>query len=225
VKVRCFETEPATRTAVTRSSRRSGMSCSVVDGEWRRLERGRGNTGRLVLQIDADVGEPLQVAAVHAPDDTLSSSSLVLEQHEAGELDARDLFRVFEQSCGNRNDIVTPADRIGCRSYRLPLVLPAKALRPTRGPESQNGGQDQERRDRQGEPGAAGRRFALDRQHHPVDGSHEPEGWKDREQCGLEASASPLSPDPGTEPRSGCEEGRSRDEKRHRAEPQNLFCL
>src|SRR5439155_12435997 len=122
----------------------------------RRPERGGGDTGRLILEIDAHARKPVQIAAVQAPDETSSSSIVVFDEQQAGELDARDLLCLFEQLFRNRLGVVAAACAVGHAGSRLGLPLAGKigTRWSARSHESENRGQAEDGGEREREPGA-----------------------------------------------------------------------
>ncbi len=226
VNPRCFETEPATRTAVTRSSRRMGMNATLFAPS--------ASTSRLLTIFEAAASYTANGAASNAavatPDGSFSRSRRTPENQSRSRPFTRPTTpfpMLVSSSMTNRQASSMPAASSACTVHTCSRLPPTflRETKPTPSPEGESGGQSQDSSERQGQPDPARRRFPLDRQDDPVHGRDEPNRGEDHGQSGLELKARPLFPERRAEPRRGPEVCGSHNEQRHRVEPQSLFGL
>jgi hypothetical protein len=80
-----------------------------------------GDPRRLVVELDGDLGEPAELAAVVASEQPRGDSSLVVHEIEDRELHADERLDPLEQLPGNRRGVVRPP-KGGCdRRQRFEL--------------------------------------------------------------------------------------------------------
>ncbi len=201
----------------------------VVDGERRCVERRRRDARRLVLEIDAEAGEPRQLSAVDPSDDSRSRSAVLVDEEEAARLDVDELLDLPEQAVGEGRRIVhgsnSPDDGLG-----LGLVtLKRRACRTqegTRTRERQNRRNADEDRHGEAQPDMTAERLPVHDDHKPVCQCDRADDGKQQERREIRESRLPaLRPQPPAEDDRSSEVGHGDEKQRHRVEPQSLVGL
>ena len=135
-----------------------GRARDVVDGEARRVAHRARDAGRLVLQVDADGGPPVDVLAVAAREEARAFARVVRDERERGEADVEERSDLVEERAGDALDVRRAGELRRDPAETLELALPLGRDRDARrgpgraGAEEGAGGQpdregDEERSD------------------------------------------------------------------------------
>ena len=202
---RCLVVAATTSTPITRWSAISGTYASaprsgglyeprahalrgprVVDRERRRVVIRAGDSGRLVRQVETNVGEPRDVFAAIGRDDAVSLCTGRVDEHERGELRASDRRRALD-------DLVRRLrDRGGvAQAARRRAASPARSSSsvPLAEPREQDERGDERDQDRcEPRPAGAADGLAVAEHEQPEDDRRDAATGEDESQSQLEAS-------------------------------------
>jgi hypothetical protein len=111
----------------------AGRRGDVVDENGRRLERRGRDCGRLVLEIDRDLGSPVGLGAVLHADQAARATAVVADQRNGREIDGHSGSDLSHEEQAGRARVGSAQERVGKRLVRL-LERRHGAAFPARGP-------------------------------------------------------------------------------------------
>ena len=213
----------------------------VEDRERRALENSARDPGRLVLEVEVELAEPLELVPVRAKQTASGSSSIVGDQYERRDVDADEPFHLDEQEPRDGLGIVRRRELARRLGHRLELAVAERrgldclpdANATRRDDRALAPPSEDEQGRRQEDEGNGEREPDASRERCPVDGQRRPEGRRHDRQAGEEQDEPPvgsrrpppLGPERWRQKGGRSKVGRCHNEDRHRVEPQGLSRL